>query len=394
MSSPIGVAVLGSTGSVGSQALEVIRAFPERFRVVGLCAGKNAGLLQEQIREFRPRLAVLADVEAAGRLREKLGRDLTCRVLHGSAGTIEVAGMPEADTVVAAVVGQAGLEGVCAAVRCGKRVALANKEALVMAGELVTGLARKHGASLVPVDSEHASLAQLLQPLDRGRVRRVVITASGGPLLGKTPEQLARVTAADALAHPNWEMGAKISIDSATMMNKGFEVIEARWLFDLHPERIGVLVHPESLVHALVELVDGSVLAHLGRPDMRLPIAWALGLADRLDLGERLSRFDRLDLAQAGRCTFLPADEPTWPALGLCRRALIACGGTPAALSVADEVVVGAFLEGRIPFPSIISILGQVLDRLEPMPAGTLDEVLTAGREGGRLAAELIADSC
>jgi len=287
-------------------------------------------------------------------------------------------------------VGQAGLAGVVAAVRAGKRVALANKEALVMAGELVVGLASASGSRLVPVDSEHASLAQLLEAQPAGALRRVVLTASGGPFRDRTAAQLGPVRPADALAHPNWDMGAKISIDSATMMNKGFEVIEAHWLFDLPQERIGVLIHPESLVHALAELVDGSVLAHLGPPDMRLPIGWALGQPERLDLGARLERFSWLDLTAVGGLTFRRADPQRWPALELCRSAAAAGGGAAAALAVADEVLVEAFLAERISFAAITDLLGEVLVRLGPLPAASLDEVLAAGAAGGRLARSLL----
>lgn len=390
MSRPVHIAVLGSTGSVGLQALEVVRAYPERFVVVGLAAGSQVETLAAQALEFEPQRLALADADAAAALRDRLPRRLAARVQDGAVGVAELAAMDEADTVLAAVVGQAGLAGVVAAVRAGKRVALANKEALVMAGELVVGLARASGSRLVPVDSEHASLAQLLEPQPAGALRRVVLTASGGPFRDRTATQLGSVRPAAALAHPNWEMGAKISIDSATMMNKGFEVIEARWLFDLPLERIGVLIHPESLVHALAELIDGSVLAHLGPPDMRLPIGWALGHPERLDLGARLERFSWLELAAVGGLTFRQADPQRWSALELCREAAAAGGGMPAALAVADEVLVEAFLAERISFPAITDLLGEVLARLGPLPAASLDEVLAAGAAGGRLARSLL----
>jgi len=390
VTTPVRIAVLGSTGSIGRQTLEVIAAFPERFELVGLCAGRNAQLLAEQVQAYRPALAALADSSRMGELRSGVPSELAGRLRAGPEGVEEIAAMPEADVVVAAVVGQAGLDGVLTAVRAGKRVALANKEALVMAGELVVALAERSGAKLVPVDSEHASLAQLLQGRAPASVRRVVLTASGGPFLNHRLEELSQVAPADALAHPNWDMGSKISIDSATMMNKGFEVIEARWLFGIAPERIDVLIHPESLVHALVELIDGGLLAHLGPPDMRLPIAWALGRPERLDLTRRLRGVTALDLAGLGPLTFLRADPARWPAVSLCRQDLDAGGGMPAALAAADEVLVEAFLAGRLRFTDITRLLEAVLSSMSKFGAATIEEIRAAGLEGGRLAAELI----
>ena len=386
MNRPLRICVLGSTGSVGSQALEVIRAYPDRFQLVGLCANSSAEALAKQVEFHRPARVALSDSAAAERVRDLLEPDLAGRVASGEHEVAALGAMPEADVVVAAVVGKAGLAGVVAAVEAGKRVALANKEALVMAGELVTSLARSSGARLLPVDSEHASLAQLIEHLPAEQVRNLVLTASGGPFVNLSLEQLAKVGPEDALAHPNWNMGAKISIDSATMMNKGFEIIEARWLFDLPLSQIEALIHPESLVHALVELIDGSVLAHMGPADMRLPIAWALAHPDRLDLGQRLERFSWLDLTRAGGLSFHPVQQKRWPAIGLCKRALEAGGGTEAALAAADEVAVAAFLAGRIGFLDILAVLEQVLDSYSVRTITDLEDVLAAAREGERLA--------
>ncbi|HOX46949.1 MAG TPA: 1-deoxy-D-xylulose-5-phosphate reductoisomerase [Myxococcota bacterium] len=394
MSPPVGVAVLGSTGSIGRQALDVVRAYPERFRAVALVAGAGDGRLLEQVREHRPAVFGLADPGASACLRARLGpEELPGLLPPGEDCASIAAALPEVELVVAAVVGRAGLPGVLAAARAGKRLALANKEALVMSGELVMGEARRTGALVVPVDSEHAALAQLLEGLPREQLHKLTLTASGGPFLRLTPAELARVAAEDALAHPTWSMGAKISVDSASMMNKGFEVLEAHWLFELPLERIEVLVHPESLVHGLLQLKDGAWLAHLCQPDMRQPIAWAMARPARLALGERLPGFAPLDLAAAGRLTFEPLDDRRFPAVGLCRAAQASGGGAPAALSVADEVAVQAFLAGRIPFPRIAEVLAEVLLRFQTRPLGSLEDVLAAGEEGARLAREALAGS-
>jgi 1-deoxy-D-xylulose-5-phosphate reductoisomerase len=391
VSQPLGVAVLGSTGSIGRQALEVIRAYPERFRAVALVAGRDEALLAEQVRAHRPLAFGLAEAEASGRLRDRLDEGTRRGLLPpGPEAAIRAARLPEADLVVAAVVGRAGLPGVLAAVDAGKRVCLANKESLVMAGALVTDAARRAGARLVPVDSEHAALAQLLSGVPAEQVRRLWLTASGGPFLALPAERLEHVRAEDALAHPTWSMGAKVTIDSASLMNKGFELIEAHWLFGLPLERLEVLVHPESLVHGLVELEDGAFLAHLSPPDMRLPIAWAMASPDRLALGERLSGFRPLELGAVGRLSFAPLDAVRFPAVGLCREAQRAGQGAPAALSVADELAVEAFLQGRIAFPALGAVLAEVLEHFSGRPQASLDDVLAAGEEGARLAREAI----
>jgi 1-deoxy-D-xylulose-5-phosphate reductoisomerase len=390
-SDPLAVVVLGATGSVGRQALEVVAAYPERFRITGLAANTSSEAMAELVRLHRPEVAGMADPAAAGDLRGRLQGADGVRVMSGPACLEEMARSGGSDLVVAAMVGRSGLAPVMAAVEAGKRVALANKETLVMAGELIMATAAAHGASLLPVDSEHAAAHHLIRAAGPERVRRVVLTASGGPFLGRSRDELRTVTAREALAHPNWNMGAKISIDSATMMNKGFEVMEARWLFGMQPGRIDVVIHPESVVHALVETTDGAVLAHLSSPDMRVAIAHALAFPDMLDLPGQLPGFMPLDLAGLGRLSFEPASPGSFPALDLCRAALDAGGAAPAALSVADEVAVEAFLQGRIGFTDILAILSEVLDNVAPAPVNSLDDAIAAGDQGARLAGELVA---
>lgn len=386
---PLRVAILGSTGSVGRQAIDVIKAFPENLQLVALCAGSRFEPLAEQVNALNPSLVAIADSDEHKSLKSAI-EDPSIRVEAGLDGIRAVASMPEADVVLASVVGQAGLDGVLTAIRAGKRVALANKESLVMAGGLVMSEARRYGASIIPVDSEHASLAQLIEALDRETLQRVILTASGGPFRQRSVHELEDIRPADALEHPNWDMGAKVTIDSATMMNKGFEVMEACWLFDLAPEKIGVLIHPESMIHAMVELLDGSLMAHMAPPDMRLPIGWALGYPTRLELPKRLDSYSRLFL-DGGELSFQKADPDRWPALDMCRQALMIGGGTPAALAVADEVLVKAFLDGEISFAAITEILSQVLEKLPALEDHNLEEIYEAGAEGKRLATEIAA---
>lgn len=386
---PVRVAILGSTGSVGTQAIDVIRAYPEKFQLVGLCAGHRFEPLASQVNELKPSLVAIADSGEYKNLRSAIDAP-SVRVEAGPEGIRAVASMPDADVVLAAIVGQAGLDGVLAAVRAGKRLALANKESLVMAGGLVNSEAGRSGARIVPVDSEHASLAQLLESLGKNPLRRVILTASGGPFRQHTAEQLENVRPRDALDHPNWDMGAKVTIDSATMMNKGFEVIEACWLFDMRPEKVHVMIHPESIVHAMVEMADGSFMAHLAPHDMRLPIGWALGYPERLDLAKRLDFFEGLFSGHGRTLTFQNADATRWPALDMCRQAMKIGGGTPAALAVADEVLVKAFLRGEISFSSITRILALVLEKLPALEDHNLEEILEAGEEGRRLATEIV----
>ncbi len=357
------LAVLGSTGSVGEQALDVAGAFPQRFSVTALAAGRKVEKLAAQVRRFRPALVAVADADAARELGALLGADAP-PIATGAAG-LEAVATADADLVLSALVGAVGLAPTLAAIRAGRDVALANKEVLVMAGALVLREVRARGVRLLPVDSEHSAIFQALAGQRPEDVRRILLTASGGPFRQWTAERIARATVEEALAHPNWSMGPKITIDSATLMNKGLEVIEARWLFDATPDRIEVVVHPQSVVHSLVELVDGSVLAQLGVPDMRVPIAVALAWPERLPLldGAPLARaLPALDLAATGRLDFEAPDRVRFPCLDLAFAALRADEAAPAVLNAANEVAVARFLAREAPFPAIASVDAAVLD--------------------------------
>jgi len=380
------VALLGSTGSIGTQSLDVIARFPDRLRVVALAAGRSVDLLIQQCKQFRPELVSVARAEDAALVREALGEPAP-RVVSGPQGLLEVATCG-AELVIGALVGSAGLEPVVAALRAGSDVALANKEVLVTGGPLVLEVARASGAKLLPIDSEHVAIAQCLAGQRSAPLRKIWLTASGGPFRQATPEQLARATPEQALAHPNWQMGAKITIDSATLMNKGFEVIEARWLFDLPPERIGVLVHPESIVHSLVEFADGSWLAQLGVPDMRIPISYTLGMPERLPLDDVAS----LDLVALGALRFEAPDPVRFPALRLAFEALAAGGTAPAALNAANEVGVAAFLAGELPFTGIAAVAEEVLGRIAVRPGRALEEIRDVDEQGRRLARRWIEE--
>jgi len=352
------LAVLGSTGSVGEQTLAVAAEFPERFRPVALAAGRNVDALAAQVERFEPELVSVADAEAARALRERLvARGVPVPALEVGAAGLRAVATADADRVVSALVGAVGLEPTLAAVEAGRSVALANKEVLVMAGALVGRAAAARGVEILPVDSEHSAIFQCLAGQPREALARLVLTASGGPFRTWSAERIAAATVEDALNHPNWDMGPKITVDSATLMNKGLEVIEARWLFDVEPARVDVVVHPQSIVHSLVELVDGSVLAQLGLPDMRGPIAVALAHPERLPLG-----LERLDLAKVGRLDFEAPDRARFPCLDLAYAALAAGEAAPAVLNAANEETVAAFLEGRVPFPAIAAIDGEVLE--------------------------------
>ena len=379
------VSILGSTGSIGTQALDLIERFPERFEVVALAAGENAELLARQIERHRPRLAAIGDESRRG-LLTAASRRVRCEVVSGKEGLLAAAGFPDADIVVAAVVGAAGLPATFYALKGGKTVALANKESLVMAGPLLQATARGTGGRLVPVDSEHSAVHQCLRGASPRDVRRVILTASGGPFRTLPPEELKRVTPEQALRHPVWDMGRKISIDSATLMNKGLEVIEARWLFDLEPDRLDVLVHPQSIVHSMVEMVDGSVLCQMGVPDMRAPIQYALGYPDRFP-----GPVPAPDLAAQGRLEFFPVERDRFPCLELARGALHAGGTAPAALNAANEAAVHAFLSRRLDFPGIARVVAGVLERHRPVPVTSLDCVLETDAWSRGVAAEIIA---
>jgi 1-deoxy-D-xylulose-5-phosphate reductoisomerase len=378
--------ILGSTGSIGVSTLDVVAAHPDRYRVVALTGGGNLSRLEEQIRRFRPLVAAVVTTDDARRLRESLGPDRP-EILSGIEGLIACATCSEAEMVVSAIVGAAGLVPTMAAIEAGKDVALANKEVLVTAGPLVMEAVRRRGVHLYPVDSEHSAVFQSLEGHRRNDVRRLILTASGGPFCHRSLSELKSVTPADALAHPNWSMGRKISIDSATMMNKGLEVIEARWLFDIPGERISVHIHPQSIVHSMVEYVDGSVIAQLGIPDMKTPIAYALSYPERLTLN-----LPPLDLCALGSLTFEQPDFARFPCLALAYEALREGGSAPAVLNAANEVAVAAFLGGEIPFIHIPAVIRATLETHRNGPLQHIDEVLRADR-WGRAAARRIIDS-
>jgi 1-deoxy-D-xylulose-5-phosphate reductoisomerase len=369
------IAILGSTGSIGQSALAVVDAHPDRLAVVGLAAGGNADRLAGQIARYRPRIVAMASAEGLDRLRRHGPLDGVAMGGSGAEGLVAVASHPDVDIVLCASSGTEGLEAVLAAIEHGKSVALANKEVLVMAGGLVMEAARRRGVSIVPVDSEHNAVHQCLHGRAAGELKRLVLTASGGPFRGRSWTELARVSAADALNHPTWRMGRKITIDSATLMNKGLEVIEARWLFGIPADRIDVLIHPQSVVHSMVELVDGSVIAQLGITDMRLPIQYAFSYPDRWP-----APLPPLDLEAAGRLDFHAPDTAAFPCLRLAYRALEAERSLPVVLNAANEVAVARFLEGRLGFTAIPQVVERTMDAHVPSDAATLEEVRAVDR--------------
>ena len=377
------VAILGATGSVGANTLSVIGEHRERFRVVALAAGRNADLLARQARDFRPEFVAVADPGSYAALKAGLA-GTGIETAAGPEAVVEAA-RRDAEWVMAAIAGAAGLESTLAAVERGAVVALANKESLVCAGELMMAAARASGSTILPVDSEHNAIFQVFDAECRDSVRRLILTASGGPFRSASREDMAAVRPAEALKHPNWDMGAKITIDSATMMNKGLELIEARHLFAMSGDAIDILVHPQSIVHSMVEYADGSVLAQLGTPDMRTPIAVALAWPERLSVtGERL------DLAAIGRLDFEPPDPERFPALALARQALERGGTEPAALSAANEVAVAAFLSERIGFLQIAEIAGDTVAAMGSGRLAGLDDVRSADREAREVAGRLV----
>lgn len=379
------VTVLGCTGSVGTNTVELLAAYPDRFQTEALVAGRNVAKLAQQARLLRPALAVVADESAYGDLKGALGGS-GIELAAGPAAVVEAASCPAADWVMAAIVGAAGLAPTLAAVQRGATVALANKEVLVCAGELVMAEVRRCGATLLPVDSEHSAIFQVFDEERRDRISRLILTASGGPFRTWTREAMQGVTPAQACAHPNWSMGAKISVDSASMMNKGLELIEAHHLFAMPEDRIDVLVHPQSVIHSLVEYVDGSVLAQLGTPDMRTPIAVALAWPDRL-----ATPGDRLDLVKAASLTFESPDPVRFPALGLARHALQSGGAAPTILNAANEVAVAAFLAGNLGFLDIPRVVEKCLATLAHTRLGVLADVEAADAEARRHAFAEIA---
>jgi 1-deoxy-D-xylulose-5-phosphate reductoisomerase len=366
---PRGLSLLGSTGSIGTSTLDVVDRLGDRYKVVALAAGANISLLAAQVAKYRPEIVSVADRRDVAKLRALVG-DVRTKVVHGPEGAIEAARAEGADVVVSAITGMSGFRPTLAAVRAGRRVALANKESMVVGGALIVREAARSGARLIPVDSEHSGVFQCLAGTKRRHIRKVILTASGGPFLETPLADLAKKTPEEALRHPRWTMGRKVTIDSATLMNKGLELIEARWLFDLEPSRLDVLIHPQSAVHALVEMTDGSVLAQLGPADMRLPIQYALTWPERRD-----TALPGLDLARTERLEFLPVDERRYPLFGLARRALAEGGSLPVALNAANEVAVAAFLEKRISFTEIAAVVARVLDGHRTGPADTVEAI-------------------
>ncbi|KDA53323.1 1-deoxy-D-xylulose 5-phosphate reductoisomerase [Thermoanaerobaculum aquaticum] len=377
------LSILGSTGSIGTSTLDVVRHFPDRFQVVALAAGRNLELLARQIEEFRPQLVAVADEEKALTLAHRFPG---LEVLAGEEGRLAVATHPQATTVVGALVGALGLPATYAAVQAGKELLLANKETLVVAGSLIMAEARRSGSQIIPVDSEHNGLFQALRVGPPGTARRLILTASGGPFRTTPLAQLANVTPEQALAHPTWRMGAKISVDSATMMNKGLEIIEAHHLFGFPPDAIDVLIHPESRIHALVEYMDGTLIAQLSVNDMRFPILYALAYPERL-----ASPFGRLDLAAVGSLHFELPDDRRFPCLALARQALQAGGTAPAVLNAANEVAVELFLAGQLPFLGIPELVRRVLEEEPAAPLTSLEEALAADQRARRRAREWAA---
>ena len=386
------ITLLGATGSIGQSTLAVLRQHPDRYRVFALTAHRQKDKLRELCREFAPDYAVLDDAADAAALRAELRAiGLKTEVLHGAEALIQVATAPEVDCVVAAIVGAAGLSPTYAAVKAGKKILLANKEVLVMAGALFIRAAKECGAKILPVDSEHNAIFQSLPPDFSGDwaasgVRQLVLTASGGPFRDLSLEELASVTPEQAIQHPNWNMGKKISVDSASLMNKGLEVIEAHWLFNAPPEQIGVVIHPQSIVHSLVEYRDGSFIAQLGVPDMRIPIAHALAWPERIESGAA-----RLDLCSLSHLSFTPPDTARFPCLGLAYEALKTGGTAPAILNAANEIATSAFLEHRLSFPGIAHLVANTLASFPIIAADTLEAVREADSKAREKALRLLA---
>ncbi len=374
------VAILGSTGSIGTQTVDILPAVDAE--ITALTTNKRIGLLEEQARKLKPEMVCAADEKAAKDLKIKLA-DTDIKVLSGNDGLVECAAGSGADIVVTAVVGIAGLVPTIAAINLGKDIALANKETLVCAGGLVTGAAKKKNVKLLPVDSEHSAIFQCIQAADGNKLKKIILTASGGPFFGRKLDEMKDVTREQALKHPNWSMGAKITIDSATMMNKGLELIEAMWLYGMEPGDIEIVVHRESIVHSAIEFEDGAVIAQLGEPDMRLPIQYALTYPKRVPC-----RVPKLDLAKTGKLTFFEPDYESFPALNLAKRAAEMKGNEGAILNGANEAAVGLFLEGRIRFMEIAERVSKAMGRVPYIEAPGLDDILESDRLARRAAAE------
>ena len=376
--------ILGSTGSIGTQTLDVVAAYPERYSVYALCAHRSIDKLVEQAHRFHPEVVCIADESLYDSLQAQLST-LDCKVWAGADAIAEVVTMPSVDIVVAAMVGYAGLRPTIEAIKAGKTIALANKETLVVAGEIICDLAMQHHAPILPVDSEHSAIFQSLVGEERSEIEKILLTASGGPFRTYSLAQMKSVTAADALKHPNWEMGAKITIDSASMMNKGFEVIEAKWLFGVPVEKVQVLVHPQSIVHSAVQFTDGAIKAQLGAPDMRLPIQYALSFPERL-----ASDFPRANLFDLGALTFEQPDMERFPNLALAYEAMHRGGNSPCVLNAANEVVNLAFREGRCGFLQMSDIIGKTMNQTAFIAKPTYEDYVATDAEARSIAAQYL----
>ncbi len=378
------ISILGSTGSVGRNTLEIIENFPESFQVWGLAAHKNIDLLEKQIKKFKPRIASLSDPALAGQLKERC-RGYDVEILSGEAGAVRVATIPEVDLVVSAMVGAAGLIPTFAAISHGKDIALANKETLVTAGEIITHEARRKDVRIVPVDSEHSAILQAMQGHDPSTVKCLILTASGGPFKNHSLSELQNVTLEEALQHPTWNMGQKITIDSATLMNKGLEVIEARWLFDIPLSRIKIVIHPQSIVHSMVEYIDGSIIAQLGIPDMKIPISYALAYPERLPLN-----LPSLELTKLGNLSFQEPDFDRFPCLRYAYQAGEEGGSLPIVVNASNEVAVEFFLKRKIRFMDIQTTIGRVMEEHTPRKVSAIEEVLEIDQWARRAAEKVI----
>lgn len=365
------IGILGSTGSIGTQTLEIVRSNPD-LQVIALAAGSNVSLMEQQVREFHPMLAVMGSEEAATDLKNRIA-DTDTRVSAGMEGMLELAILPQMEVLVTAIVGMIGIRPTIAAIKAGKTIALANKETLVTAGHIIMPLAKEKGVSILPVDSEHSAIFQSMHGENRERVSKILLTASGGPFRGKRTEELQDITVEDALKHPNWSMGRKITVDSATLVNKGLEVMEAKWLFDVEPEQIQVVVHPQSIIHSMVEYVDGGIMAQLGMPDMKLPIQYALFYPDRRPMDGR-----RVDFFALKSISFEEPDVKTFRGLQLAYDAIAAGGSMPTVFNAANERAVGLFLDKKIRFLAIYDLIQGAMEQHKVIANPTVDEILEA----------------
>ena len=365
------IGILGSTGSIGTQTLEIVRSNPD-LQVIALAAGSNVSLMEQQVREFHPMLAVMGSEEAAADLKSRIA-DTDTKVLAGMEGMLELAVLPQVEVLVTAIVGMIGIRPTIAAIEAGKTIALANKETLVTAGHIIMPLAKQKGVSILPVDSEHSAIFQSMHGENRERVSKILLTASGGPFRGKKTEELQDITVEDALKHPNWSMGRKITVDSATLVNKGLEVMEAKWLFDVEPEQIQVVVHPQSIIHSMVEYVDGGIMAQLGMPDMKLPIQYALFYPDRRPMDGRMVDFFALK-----SISFEEPDVKTFRGLQLAYDAIAAGGSMPTVFNAANEKAVGLFLDKKIRFLAIYDLIQGAMEQHKVIANPTVDEILEA----------------